>query len=280
MKLLFFGQSNLQHLLVSDVSGCHPLHLWLLSNTPSLQMGVSENSVPLKPMVLLIMKSRFEKWLYIIGKMNPTFSLTNPSINGAYPLVICHIAMENGPVEIVDLCWFTHESWWIFPPFSVTSQGFSMVFPHGNGVFSAPGAASLRLLGAFGPAAPEPGPAAARPPRARPAAAAALDGAAHGGHGHAQQRCRAEPAAGVGVVGFVTMGIFYGDFLKWWIFYGDFLKWWIFDGDHKSIWFHWSMEKMKKHERDVSMGSHRDLSIQFLISVRWRMIFQASLLKR
>ena len=29
-------------------------------------------------MVLLIMKSRFEKWLAIIGNINPTFSVTNP----------------------------------------------------------------------------------------------------------------------------------------------------------------------------------------------------------
>ena len=80
------------------------------------------------------------------------------------------------------------QSFTIFSDF----PGFSMVFPWFFPMETAkipPGAASLRLAGAFCPAAPEPGPAAARPLRARPAAAAALDGAAHGGHGHAQQRC-------------------------------------------------------------------------------------------
>ena len=41
-----------------------------------VNMGSSENvvSTPLYPMVLLIRQSRFEKWLAIIGKINPTFS--------------------------------------------------------------------------------------------------------------------------------------------------------------------------------------------------------------
>ena len=33
---------------------------------------------PLYPLVLLIRQSRFEKWLAIIGNINPTFSVTNP----------------------------------------------------------------------------------------------------------------------------------------------------------------------------------------------------------
>ena len=32
---------------------------------------------------------------------------------GDYPLVICYIAIENGPVEIVDLP--MKIAWWIFP---------------------------------------------------------------------------------------------------------------------------------------------------------------------
>ena len=40
-------------------------------------MGVSENSVPLNPMVLLIMIPM--KNGYFIGNINPTFSVTNPN---------------------------------------------------------------------------------------------------------------------------------------------------------------------------------------------------------
>ena len=47
-------------------------------------MGVSENRLnPIVPNGFrLIMKSRHEKWLAIIGKINPTFSVTNPYLLG------------------------------------------------------------------------------------------------------------------------------------------------------------------------------------------------------
>ena len=32
--------------------------------------------------------------------------------NNMYPLVISYMTIENGPVEIADLPWFTHSKWW------------------------------------------------------------------------------------------------------------------------------------------------------------------------
>ena len=58
-------------------------------------MGVSENSVPLNPMVLLIIIPFLNG--YFIGNINPTFS-DKPILPSGY----VKIAIENGPVEIVS----------------------------------------------------------------------------------------------------------------------------------------------------------------------------------